>query len=399
MNGRRRIIIVSHALELGGAEKSLLGFLEALDPLKVDVDLFLFRHEGEMISMIPEYVNLLPEEPLYTVLARPMKEILKEGHLFFTLMRAYGKFAADRYVRLNKHSDSGVPLEYSHKYTIPFMPKIQKDIMYDLAISFLTPHYAVAEKIKSRKKIAWIHTDYSSIQINVESELKMWERYDHIVSISETVGSSFLKVFPQLEHKMISIGNMLPIESIRQQVFQFQVDDMDTTGIRLLSIGRFCYAKNFDNIPEICSLVHKMGVNITWYIIGYGPDESLIRKKIKEQCMEKYVVILGKKENPYPYINCCDLYVQPSRYEGKCISVLEAQALGKPVAIADYKTAGSQLRNNYDGVILPCDNNGFAEGLVGLLQDYEKLSKISAACRKGDYSNKEEIEKIYRLLD
>ena len=97
----------------------------------------------------------------------------------------------------------------------------------------------------------------------------------------------------------------------------------------------------------------RAGLDVYWYIIGFGADEQLIRRKIAECGMDGRVVLLGKKENPYPYIVACDLYVQPSRYEGKCVAVREAQMLGKPVVITNYATSASQLEDGVDGVIVP----------------------------------------------
>ena len=54
---------------------------------------------------------------------------------------------------------------------------------------------------------------------------------------------------------------------------------------------------------------------------GFRTD--LIQKRIKEANMEQNVILLGKKSNPYPYIKGCDLYIQPSRYEGKAVILLE----------------------------------------------------------------------------
>ena len=116
---------------------------------------------------------------------------------------------------------------------------------------------------------------------------------------------------------------------------------MPKRGIRLLSIGRYCTAKNFDNVPDMCARLLQSGLDVYWYIIGFGPDEALIRQKIAEANMEERVILLGKKENPYPYIKACDLYVQPSRYEGKSVTVREAQLLGRPVVIARYATSSS----------------------------------------------------------
>lgn len=396
----KKILIVSHALELGGAERSLIGLLDAIDKEKYKVDLFLLRHEGELLPFIPAGVNLLPEIPAYTVLARPMIQTLKEGHVVLTTARMYGKIKASEYIKRHSHIESGVPLEYSHKYTYRFMPKIQPDENYDLAISFLTPHYIVTHKVCAKKKIAWIHTDYSKVQINRNSELKMWSAYDKIISISEDVTKSFVNKFPELETKIYLIENILPENAIREQAKEFStIEEMPRNGsIRFLSIGRYCFQKNFDNVPEICARLIEGGLDVMWYIIGFGPDEAKIRSKIEEFHMQQRVILLGKKENPYPYIKECDVYIQPSRYEGKSVTVREAQMFGKPVIITKYSTAKSQLEDGVDGVIVPMDNKECVERIIELLKDKRKVEKISKNCVERDYSNASEVERLYSIF-
>ena len=54
-----RIFIAMHYMEIGGAETALIGLLNALDPARVDVDLFLYDHRGEMMQFIPVWaINL-----------------------------------------------------------------------------------------------------------------------------------------------------------------------------------------------------------------------------------------------------------------------------------------------------------------------------------------------------
>ena len=396
----KKILIFSHAMEIGGAERALLGLLESIDYERYEVDLFLMRHEGELLKYIPDRVNLLPELPPYASLAVPSGEVLRKGQLFVLLGRVIGKVLAGRRVkRLQLSKDNGVALEYSHKYTNWAMPKIN-DKEYDLAISFLTPHYFVVNKVKAKRKLAWIHTDYSYVKVDVQSELKMWEKYDYIASISEAVTKSFLTTFPTLETKIHEIQNIMPMQSILKQVEEFSVEnEMPEDGsIKLLSIGRFCNAKNFDNVPAICKLVRSHGLNVKWYLIGFGGDEALIRSKIDEEGMQEYVIILGKKENPYPYIKACDLYVQPSRYEGNSVTVHEAQMLGKPVVITKYATSANQLVDGVDGVIVPLDNEGCAEGIADVLKNGMQLNQLRDNCILKDYSNKSEINKVYKLL-
>ena len=387
-------------MELGGAERSLLGLLETIDYSRYDVDLFLLRHEGELLSSIPSKVHLLPELPAYTVLARPLKRVMKEKHFLLAVARIYGKIKATYFNKRNNYKDSIVALEYSHKYTYKLMPQIQPDQNYDVAISFLTPHYIVANNVRAKKKIAWIHTDYSQIQLDVPSENKMWAQYDYIISISEAVTKGFVDTFPNLKGKVILIENIIPSKLVTTQAVEKNIsEEMPKQGIRLLSIGRYCKAKNFDNVPNICHKLCEKDLDVDWDIIGFGEDEELIRRKIKDNAMEKRVILLGKRKNPYPYIRECDLYVQPSRYEGKSVAVREAQLLKKPVIITNYPTAKSQVENGIDGIIVPLDNEKCAAEIKKLLDNNQMMAQLVQNCSKRDYSNSQEIEKIYQLLE
>ena len=113
--------------------------------------------------------------------------------------------------------------------------------------------------------------------------------------------------------------------------------------------------------------------------------------------MEDCVILLGKKGNPYPYIKACDLYVQPSRYEGKAVTVREPQMLGKPVVITRYATSKDQLEDGVDGIIVPMDHEGCAEGIAALLREPRRMEQLRQHCKARDYSNRGEIEKLYGL--
>lgn len=115
--------------------------------------------------------------------------------------------------------------------------------------------------------------------------------------------------------------------------------------------------------------------------------------------MQNFVIILGKRENPYPYIKECDIYIQPSRYEGKSVTVREAQMLGKPVIITSYTTAISQLKAGVDGIIVPIDNQECADGIATLIRNKEKMEDLIRNCKERDYSNYSEINKIYKMIE
>lgn len=392
----KKVLVVSHCMEIGGAERALLGLLNSFDYSCYEVDLFLLRHTGELMKYIPHKVNLLPENKKYSSLAVPLVSVLKSGVADVALGRYAGMKKAGKYCKINQFINGEyVALEYSHKYTEKFMPAIS-DKEYDLVISFLTPHYFAAKKTKAKRKIAWIHTDYSFVEIDAESELKMWSEYDKLIAVSESVKIAFAKRFPSLGDRIEVVENIHPAEFIRKQAEEFDATaEMPKDGsVRFLSVGRYCDAKNFDNVPEICSMLD----NVKWYIIGYGPDENLIKDKIAEFEMGEKVILLGKKTNPYPYFKACDFYVQPSRYEGNAVTVNEALILGKPVAITNYATASSQINDGIDGVIVPLENKKCAEELMRFVKDEKLQKKILENINKTDFSKSDEINKLYKLF-
>lgn len=395
---KKAILICSQCMELGGVERSLLGLLDSIDYDCYDVDLFLMRHSGELMPYLNPKAKLLPELPQYASLAVPFTAVLKKGQIGVAWGRFLGKRAARRFDAAYKSElESIAALTYSHRYTRKYMPEIS-DKTYDLAISFLTPHYFTRERVKAKKYAAWIHTDYTALCLDRKEELSMWQRFDSICGVSDQVSQGFQTVFPELAGQVQTIENILPERLIRKQAETLQSETASGM-ICLLSVGRFSYPKNFDNVPDICRHLIEDGLDVKWYLIGYGGEESLIREKIAEAGMQERVIILGKKDNPYPYMRACDLYVQPSRYEGKAVTVREAQLLGKPVIITDYATAASQLEDGVDGVVVPMDNAGCAAGIAALLRDPERMRRLSANCKNRDYTNNGEIEKIYSLME
>lgn len=397
---RPRVFIAMHYLELGGAESALIGLLDAWDYDRADIDLFLYAHRGELMRYIPARVNLLPENKHYAAIESPIKDAMRNGCFGVAMGRLLARGSHARFTRRHRPENDGSIFAHIGKAVTPFLPRMATGV-YDLAISFLTPHFQVLSRVDARRKLCWIHTDYSVVSPDIELETPMWGAFDSIISISPDVTRSFLKPFPGLKDKIVEIENIMPVGLIRSRATEpLPAGTYSEKTFDMLSIGRFSHQKNFDNVPSILRRTIEVTGrdDLRWHLIGYGQDETIIREAIAREGMEGRVIIHGKKENPYPYIAGCDLYVQPSRYEGKSVCVREAQALGRPVVIADYATAPSQVIDGTDGVILPLDNEKFAQGLSRVMADKALRQHLVDGCKARDYSNRSEIEKIYSLI-
>ena len=397
---RKRIFISMHYLELGGAEMSLIGLLHALDYSKYDVDLFIHRHQGELMRFIPEGVNLLPEISAYSCIECPITETISKGQFGVAWGRLKAKMRARRYQPQDASKPQYAIFQYVAQEIEPYLPMMEQNGEYDLAISFLQPHNYVLCKVKAKKKACWIHTDYTKVEFDAEAELPVWAAYDHIISISPDVTKSFLQVFPSLQDKIVLIENILSSDFVRERAGEMEVSEempKRAGSVNVLSVGRFTDAKNYDNVPDICRRIREKGIDLHWYIIGFGND-AMIRQRIHEAGMENYVIILGKRTNPYPYMKACDIYAQPSRYEGKSVTVREAQMLCKPVVVTEYPTAESQIKNGIDGIIVPMANEGCAQGMANYIKDVKLQQQIEGYLQIHDYGNENEICKLYELI-
>lgn len=388
-------------MRIGGVERSLIGLLNTIDYQKYSVDLFLFNHDGDLLNQIPENVNLLRTISPYDLMIAPVTEILKRFRPDVLLTKLFAKRKARKYCTKNGLANQNMvyPL-YLQKEFLKILPQINSK-NYDLAISFVTPHLIAAKKVNAKKRISWIHTDYSFFEFDKLAEKEMWDAYDYIASISEDCTKGFVGQFPELNDKIRLIENILDPDFIKAQSKSFSTENempVIADGFRFLSAGRFTHQKNFDNVPAIASELKRLGLKFKWYLIGFGGDEELINQKIKELEMEEIVIILGKKENPYPYMAACDIYIQPSRFEGKAVTVREAQILEKPIVITNYATSSSQLKDGFDGLIVSLDNQQCAKSIYELTQNSELIQELIENCRNSDYSNKSEVEKIYELI-
>lgn len=395
----RKVLISSFDMEVGGVERSLISMLNNFDYSNNEVDLMLYSHTGDFMPMLNNRVNLLNEVKQYSTFRKSIGETIKQGNLTLGLARILSKFLAKINGSIKDLSEYGIyQMQLMWKYSLPFLPKLEKK--YDVAISYLWPHYFVAEKVQAKRKIAWIHTDYSTIETDVDMDLKMWDKFDYIMAVSEECKNAFLKKYPSLKDKVKIMENITSPDFIREMASEnIEENIKNDNSFKLVSVARLSHAKGIDNAVKALKILHDRGLtNIKWYVVGYGGDEQMIRNLIKENNLEESFILLGKKVNPYPYMKICDIYVQPSRYEGKAVTVGEAQILGKPVIVTNYTTAKSQVRERVDGYICELSVKGIADGVERLYRNKKLRENLAINCKNTNYSNSSELKALYELF-
>ena len=396
----RKVLISSFDMEVGGVERSLISMLNNFDYNNNEVDLMLYSHTGDFMPLLTDKVNLLNEDKKYATFRKSIGQTIKEGNVSLGITRVLSKGIAKINGKRNNLSEYGVyQMQLMWKYSLPFLPKLDKE--YDMAISYLWPHYFIAEKVKAKKKIAWIHTDYSTIETDILMDLRMWDKFDFIMAVSEECKNAFLKKYPSLRNKVKVMENITSPEFIKKMADEdIEESIKNDNSFKVCSVARLSHAKGIDNAVKALKILHDRGLtNIKWYVVGYGADEDMIKNLIKDNNLEDSFILLGKKINPYPYMKVCDIYVQPSRYEGKAVTVGEAQILGKPIVITNYTTAKSQVKENIDGYICNLSIEGIVDGIEKLYRDKNLREELSNNCKITDYGNNKELEKLYELFN
>ena len=108
---------------------------------------------------------------------------------------------------------------------------------------------------------------------------------------------------------------------------------------------------------------------------------------------------MGEKANPYPYIKNCDIYVQPSYFEGKSIAVDEAKIFAKPIVCTKFPTVYDQLTDGETALLAEINAGSIAEKIETLLNSEELCKSLSENLKKEKAGNEEEIDKFYALLE
>ncbi|QNG61913.1 glycosyltransferase [Bacillus sp. PAMC26568] len=385
-------------LSSGGAEKSLSSLLRIIDFSLYEVDLLLFKKDGIYFQDLPSQINMINEPPEYKYFDMPFKKALKESIGIGRIDIALSRVKASVIFRLEKNRARCE--QRAWKQVGGTLKKLNKK--YDVAIGFMEKSsiYYVVEKVNAIKKIGWIHTNYKNSGMDKQIDLRYFNRLDYLVTVSDECSSSLKETFIGLSSKVKIIQNIVSPETIRllasEETTDLKCNDEVTN---IVTVGRLGHEKGIDLAIDSCRLLLDKGVRIQWQVIGYGTERELfeLNQLIEKKKLTGTFQLLGVKENPYPYIKHSDIYIQPSRYEGKSIAIDEAKILKKPIIVTNFPTAKDQIENNVNGLIVEMSPDSICEAVLLLINNKEKKNKLVNELSKASLGTESEILKFYEL--
>ncbi|MFC0560074.1 glycosyltransferase [Halalkalibacter alkalisediminis] len=391
---KKNILFVMNNLTCGGAEKALISLLETIDYAKFNVDLLLFKQEGLFLSQIPPEVNLLAEPCGYKYFDMSIKTAIKDCIQKGQFDIVFSRLKAGYIFRTEENK--AICEQKVWKCLSNILQSIQKE--YDVAIGYLekSPVYFSIEKVNAKKKIGFIHNDYNKLGMDPKIDEYYFSKLDNILTVSEECARVLRSKFPQYKNKVDVMYNIVSPAVLNK--LSTEKIDIVKSGVTLVSVGRLTQQKGFELAVKACKNLVKNGYDVKWYVIGEGEERVTLERLIIENDLLENFILLGLKENPYPYIKAADIYVQPSRFEGKSIAIDEAKILNKPIVVTNFSTVTDQISNNQNGLIVEMNPKAIAGGIKRLIDNVSIRNSLKENLLKEELGTESEIQKLYDLF-
>lgn len=368
----KKILFGITSLTLGGAERVLVDLVNDLAN-DYEVTIFTLYAEGELEKQLK-------------------KEIIR---------KSYKTTSYEKLTYFQKHIL--LPLKVLLFQKSIYHNKIQGD--YDVEIAFLEGPITrlFSTKNKKAKKIAWIHNDISKVfgnrikaKMKKRIDQKIYNQYEELVFVSKDNLTHFEKTYPEVESKKQVIYNYLNQEVILQKAEEEIPDKFKENIPSFVTVTRLVEQKGIDRLIKVHSKLIKNGYQHEFYVIGDGPEKEKLQKQIQEEKVEDTFKLLGKKENPYPYIKKADYFCLFSYFEGYGMVLEEAKILNQPIIITD--TAAREAVEGYQlAKIVPNTEEGMIKGLKQIIEKEEpRIEKKEI--KENNYDNANIMEQVKKLI-
>lgn len=379
-----RVLFIIPAFQTGGTISSLNSIFSKYKE-KCDISVFAISHVGSA-SMVFD-ASVLPEDKFLSLYYGSIASHQGWQYLGAVLVKLIRRFN----ILLGGALDSMI-LKLA-------ATRIEKKNNFDVIVGFQEGQANhLASLFHVSHKVAWIHCNYKYYS-GCGKEEKVYSRFDEVICVSRFTRSEFCDVYPDLSSRVTSIYNLCDegrvLELSRHQICdsRFQSDM-----ISLVSIGRLVPVKRFNRIPIIASQLKARGIAFRWYILGEGKEDVLmdIVDGVEQNKLQEVVVLLGNKDNPYPYIAAADLYVCLSESEACPMTFIEASILNTPIISTDFGSAREFVCDGINGAI--CSIDGMADKIEEFIKKMEFYGQEQRSNKNSITQNDEILMQLNRIL-
>ena len=393
----KKILFMCINMNIGGTEKALLTMLNEMDRSKYDITLFMLEEYGGFLNQIPDGIKVMYLKEYKTLkkfINDPPQLVAKE----LIKNRKIIKGLSVLFVYIISKLMKDISIYY--KYILSNVDTLNEE--YDIAIAYAGPmdfiSYFVINKIKSKKRVQWIHFDISKIGFNVNFAKKIYDKFDKVFVVSNEGKDKLINFLPSLKDKTEVFFNIISCKMIEKMSYEGEGFSDDFDGTRILTVGRLSKEKGQDLIIPVLKKLKKNGYKVRWYCIGDGPAKKEYEKLVDELNIKDDFIFLGSKLNPYTYMKECNIYVQPSKHEGYCITLGEARCFNNPIVTTNFTGANEQIVNENTGLVCEINEEEIYKAIKKLLDDKKLYKNIKDNLNNEIVDSTKEIRKLESIL-
>lgn len=351
-----KIFFYTNYLHMGGVETALIDLLKSIPSKeRQNISVHCLRDGGELYDKVKSLaeIKIIP----CTISKIDVINAVKEGNLF----RAFKIVFTRLCISTKKKIVQRRMIEKDQVH--PIQEQCDIAVAYHIPFS-LVPIY-VAYNVTAKRKILWIHNDPLTEKPGDDSFLDCFDKFDEIICVSESAKRSFLSLYPSLQNRTKVIYNIVDCEKIcRLAKEEFSIP---SEGTSICTVGRLNSSKGYLLAIDACDILVKNGYPIYWYICGEGAQRYILEERIRAKNLQSHIFLVGNQDNPYKYINACDIYVQTSLTEGYCLTLAEARVLRKPIVTTNFQCASEHIKSGYNGLIVEKNAIEIARGIETLI--------------------------------
>lgn len=367
----KKMLIVGITMSAAGTENSFVNFAKHIDFSQWQVDLLLAKREGDFLDLVPKEINVLDmgEDGELFVLSKDNSKAVINGFYQNRPFKMFKLFPTLLGISLSKGEKKTYKKNNLWIKMMKEMAPVDKE--YDLAIGYWGDRtlFYVVDKVKAKKKMAWIHFNFPSPPRSPKTYKKYIDKLDRFVAVSSECAESIIKAIPSVKDKVVVFENYIDKERVRK--LSEEQSPLDDTKFNVVTVGRINYDKGYDvALPGMIKFLEE-NKDAEWHIVGNGTGSYFeqFMSGVKSSSCKSRIVIHGVQKNPYVYIMNADVYLQPSRNESQCMVVEETKVLCKPIIATRYQTAERQLDSGRLGKICDFDSDSIYKALVEMKND------------------------------
>lgn len=390
---KKKLIFITEALWIGGIETALVNLLNRLDYNRFDVTCLVLRDSLDVADRITPQCRLIVSDRqhkvtfpkgygckrLYNIMEEPQNAAKFRRFIWFALRVVFRAAEARCYASYVKKQLKGEHFDTAVIYSDRAAETAVRAVSADRFLMFYH-HGAMRREY---------HDAYG------------YRKADKVIAVSPALAEKLRAYRSKYADKIISVNNIIDIDGVREKGLDIPTVKFSADSFNIVSCGRLSHVKGMDIAVDACAkLVADGFTGFHWYIVGGGPEESALREQIMRLGLEDCVSLLGMQSNPYPYIRCADLYVQPSRFEAFGLTIREAQVLAVPVLSTRTDGSAELISDGETGLLCESDADSIAAAIIRLYNAPKLRESIQAELQNHDFErdNSAILKQLYSLL-